>query len=56
MLSKEKQGRPGIQNGRSRPIDLYYDDKLIQSFDYITLCIPGLPCFSLDNILSFSYL
>lgn len=38
MLSKEKQGRPGIQNGRSRPIDLYYDDKLIQSFDYITLC------------------
>ena len=32
MLSKEKQGRPGIQNGRSRPIDLYYDDKLIRPF------------------------
>lgn len=37
-LSKIKQGRPATQNGRSTPVDLYYDDKLIKSFDYIIPC------------------
>ena len=37
-LSKEKQGRPGVSNGRSTPVDLYYDDQLIKSFDYIIPC------------------
>lgn len=37
-LSKEKQGRPGVQNGRSTPIDLYYDDTFVKSFDYIVPC------------------
>lgn len=37
-LSKIKQGRPAIQNGRSTPIDLYYDDILIKSFNYIVPC------------------
>lgn len=37
-LAKEKQGRPGIKNGRCIPIDLYYDNKFVKHFDYITLC------------------
>lgn len=37
-LSKEKQGRPATKNGRSTPIDLYYDGKLIKSFEYIIPC------------------
>lgn len=37
-LSKIKQGRPATQNGRSTPVDLYYDDKLIKSFGYILSC------------------
>lgn len=37
-LSKLKQGRPGTQNGRSTPIDLYYDGKFVKSFDYIKQC------------------
>ena len=31
-LSKEKQSRPATQNGRSTPIDLYYDGMLVKSF------------------------
>lgn len=38
QLSIEKQSRKGIQNGRSRHIDLFYDNMLIKSFDYIVLC------------------
>lgn len=38
VLAKEKQSRPGIQNGRSTPVDLYYDGVLIKSFDYIIPC------------------
>ena len=37
-LSKEKQGRPGLQNGRCRPIQLYYDKKFVKKFDYIKDC------------------
>lgn len=37
-LSKIKQGRPAMQNGRSTPVDLYYDGVLIKSFDYIIPC------------------
>lgn len=38
MLSKEKNSRPGVQNGRCRKIELYYDDTYICTFDYISLC------------------
>ncbi len=37
-LSKEKQSRPATQNGRSTPIDLYYDGMLVKSFDYMIPC------------------
>lgn len=37
-LSKEKQSRPGIQNGRCRPVELYYNGELIQRFPYYKLC------------------
>lgn len=37
-LAKEKQGRPGIQNGRCRTIDVYYDDVFLKSFKYIKQC------------------
>lgn len=37
-LSKEKQSRPGLRNGRCRPISLYMDGQLIRKFDYISLC------------------
>lgn len=37
-LSKQKQGRPGIRNGRSTPISVLYDGKLIKKFDYIVPC------------------
>ena len=38
-LSKEKQSRPGIQNGRCQPIELYYDNKLVQKFDWMIPCL-----------------
>ena len=41
-LSKEKQGRPGLQNGRCRAIDMFKDGKLIASFDYTELCVKYL--------------
>ena len=37
-LSKEKQSRPGINNGRATPIDLYFDGIFKKSFDYIVPC------------------
>lgn len=38
QLSKEKQGRPGTQNGRSTPISLYCDGVFVKSFEYIIPC------------------
>lgn len=38
ILSKEKQGRPATQNGRSTTIDLFYDGNFLKTFDYIALC------------------
>ena len=38
QLSIEKQSRKGTQNGRSTPIQLYYDNELIDTFDYIIPC------------------
>lgn len=38
-LSKEKQGRPGIQNGRCKKIRLYYNHVFVKEFEYIKLCI-----------------
>lgn len=38
ILAKEKQSRPGLQNGRCRKIKIYKDDELIASFDYIVDC------------------
>lgn len=37
-LSKEKQGRPGIKNGRCRKISVFKDGELVKSFDYIVPC------------------
>jgi len=34
----EKQGRPGVQNGRCVKIKLFKDGKLVKIFDYIGLC------------------
>ena len=36
--AKEKQGRPGLQNGRCRKISLYYDGVFVEKFDYIVGC------------------
>ena len=41
-LALEKQGRPGLQNGRCRSIDLYQDGQMIATFDYTELCIQYL--------------
>lgn len=48
ILSKEKNSRPGLKNGRCRSIELYYDGKLIKTFDYISLCCQYL----IDNGIS----
>ena len=37
-MAYEKQSRKGLQNGRCRKIELYYNGKYIQTFDYILLC------------------
>lgn len=37
-LAKEKQSRPGKQNGRSRQTDLFYEGEFVKSFDYYALC------------------
>lgn len=37
-IAKEKQGRPGIRNGRCRPISVYKDGVLIKRFEYVVLC------------------
>lgn len=37
-LSKEKQSRPKLQNGRCRRIKLCYDGNVIKQFDYIEEC------------------
>lgn len=47
VLSKEKQSRPGAQNGRCRKVDLYYKGELIRSFPYYKLC-----CEYLMEVLS----
>lgn len=36
-LAKEKQGRPGSQNGRAIPCELYYGDEKIGAFEYQSL-------------------
>ena len=41
-LSKEKQGRPGLQNGRCRAIDMLKDGVVIASFPYMEQCIQYL--------------
>lgn len=38
LYSKEKQGRPGLQNGRCRKIKIYYDGVLEKEFEYILEC------------------
>lgn len=48
-LSKEKQGRPGVLNGRSTPIDLYYDGMFMKSFDYIIPCCRYLIDIGVSN-------
>lgn len=48
ILSKEKQSRPGVQNGRCRKTDLYYKGKLIKTFPYYKLC-----CEYLMDVFSF---
>lgn len=37
-LSKQKQGRPGLQNGRCRKIAMYKNGVLVQNFNYIVEC------------------
>lgn len=44
-----KQGRPATQNGRSTPVDLYYDNVLIKSFDYIIPCCQYLIDIGVSN-------
>ena len=41
-LSKEKQSRPGAQNGSAKRVGLYYDNKLIKTFDYMIPCLQYL--------------
>lgn len=36
--SKEKQGRPGLKNGRCRKIKLFKNGKFVKEFDYIIQC------------------
>lgn len=38
-LSKEKQGRPGLKNGRCKKISVFKNGELIQTFPYIQACI-----------------
>lgn len=38
LLSKEKQGRPGLRNGRCRKIKIFKDGAMIAEFDYIVKC------------------
>lgn len=56
-IALEKQGRPGMQNGRCRKISMYKDGVLIKSFDYIVVCCEYIkenfcPDTSLDSIRS----
>ncbi len=46
QYAKEKQGRPGIRNGRCVKIQLFKDGELIKTFDYIGLC-----CEYLRNVV-----
>lgn len=36
--AKEKQGRPGLKNGRCRKITIFKDGKQLKKFDYIADC------------------
>ena len=38
-ISKEKQSRLGLRNGRCKPISVYDADQLIASFEYMVPCI-----------------
>ena len=56
-VSKEKQGRPGLKNGRCRQINVYEGGNLIASFDYMIPCLQYVhdnysPQASLDSIRS----
>lgn len=53
-LAKEKQSRPGIQNGRCCSVDLYYKGELIESFPYYKLCCEYL--MNKLNLKSTSYI
>lgn len=37
-LAKEKQGRPGLKNGRCRKIKVYFNGEFVKAFDYIVDC------------------
>ena len=37
-ISKIKQGRPGTQNGRAKPVDVYKDGEFIAHFDILSDC------------------
>lgn len=37
-LAKEKQGRPGLKNGRCQKIKMFKDGELIKAFDYMVPC------------------
>lgn len=41
-LSREKQGRKGLKNGRCRKIKIYKNNVLVKEFDYIVQCIEYL--------------
>lgn len=47
-LCKQKQSRPGLQNGRCRKIDLYCNGAFVETFDYISLCCQ----YFIDNKIS----
>lgn len=54
-IAQEKQGRPGIRNGRCRPISVYKGGTLLGSFEYMMPCIAYIqqnysPDASVDSI------
>lgn len=40
--AKEKQGRPGAQNGRCVPVSLFYDGEFVREFECAKLCFQYL--------------
>lgn len=51
-LAREKQGRPGVKNGRAKKISLYFDDNLIETFDYIGQCAQYMVSNGISNCKS----